>query len=165
MASPHVAGAAAIYLQENSGSSPAAVASGLANNATSGVLSGIGSGSPNLLLYVGTGSEPEPPGGGACSSSESFSGALTGTGTSSVEPGGTHYFSASGTHTGCLAGPAATDFDLYLQVWNSGWNTVASGTSNASAENVTYSGPAGNYRWVVHAYSGSGAYEFGLDRP
>jgi subtilisin family serine protease len=52
MASPHVAGAAALYKQANPGASPATIRNALVNNATSGVLSGVGSGSPNRLLYT-----------------------------------------------------------------------------------------------------------------
>jgi subtilisin family serine protease len=52
MASPHVAGAAARYLQSNPGASPATVASYLTTNATTGVVTSPGTGSPNRLLYV-----------------------------------------------------------------------------------------------------------------
>ncbi|MGC5341971.1 S8 family peptidase [Streptomyces sp. AM 4-1-1] len=51
-AAPHVSGAAAIYLTNHPGASPAAVASALVNGATSNVLTGIGTGSPNKLLKV-----------------------------------------------------------------------------------------------------------------
>ena len=51
MASPHVAGVAALYLQGNPSASPAAVTSAITSGATPGVVSGPGSGSPNLLLY------------------------------------------------------------------------------------------------------------------
>jgi hypothetical protein len=53
MASPHVAGAAALYLSANPGATPAAVASALTSNATVGVVKSPGSGSPNLLLFTG----------------------------------------------------------------------------------------------------------------
>src|SRR6185436_12037666 len=52
MAAPHVAGAAAILLDDNSSLTPAQVASILTNRATTGVLSNIGSGSPNRLLFT-----------------------------------------------------------------------------------------------------------------
>jgi subtilisin family serine protease len=52
MATPHVTGAAALYLEQNPGSSPAQVTSGLLSVATSGVISGT-NGSPNLLLNTG----------------------------------------------------------------------------------------------------------------
>jgi PKD repeat protein len=53
MASPHVAGAAALYLEANPGATPAQVASAINSNATAGVVKSAGSGSPNRLLYVG----------------------------------------------------------------------------------------------------------------
>jgi subtilisin family serine protease len=62
MASPHVAGAAALYLAQNPGSTPADVASALLGSTTSGVVSNGGSGSPNLLLYtLFDGGSPPPP--------------------------------------------------------------------------------------------------------
>ena len=65
MAAPHVAGASALYLAANPTASPAQVASAITSNATAGVLSALGAGSPNLLLYTGfiggASSEPPPP--------------------------------------------------------------------------------------------------------
>ncbi|MEV2242005.1 S8 family peptidase [Micromonospora sp. NPDC049891] len=52
MASPHVAGAAALVLGANPSYSPAQVKSYLINNATTGVVTSPGSGSPNRLLFV-----------------------------------------------------------------------------------------------------------------
>jgi subtilisin family serine protease len=52
MASPHVAGAAALVLDANPGFSASQVASSLVNSSTTGVLSNVGSGSPNRLLFV-----------------------------------------------------------------------------------------------------------------
>ncbi len=52
MASPHVAGAAALYLQRYPSSSPSTVKSWLTNNATTGRVYSIGTGSPNRLLYT-----------------------------------------------------------------------------------------------------------------
>jgi subtilisin family serine protease len=51
MASPHVAGAAAIYLSAYPSATPAAVRSIIVNTATTGSLTWLGSGSPNRLLY------------------------------------------------------------------------------------------------------------------
>ncbi len=52
MASPHVAGTAALCLQRHPGQDPAAVRRCVLDNASSGKLSGIGSGSPNRLVYT-----------------------------------------------------------------------------------------------------------------
>ncbi|MFC9220696.1 S8 family peptidase [Streptomyces hygroscopicus] len=51
-AAPHVSGAAAIYLSGHPSATPSEVGSALVTGATSGALSGIGSGSPNKLLKV-----------------------------------------------------------------------------------------------------------------
>ncbi|GAA1143660.1 subtilisin family serine protease [Kitasatospora gansuensis] len=58
MATPHVVGAAALWLADHRTDTPAQVATALVNNATSGVVTSPGSGSPNKLLYVGTGTTP-----------------------------------------------------------------------------------------------------------
>lgn len=52
MASPHVAGAAVLYLSANPSATPAQVAAALTGNATPGKVTSPGTGSPNLLLYT-----------------------------------------------------------------------------------------------------------------
>ncbi|MEV6813493.1 S8 family peptidase [Micromonospora sp. NPDC051296] len=52
MASPHVAGAAALVLSANPSWTPAQVKTYLINNATTGVVTSPGTGSPNRLLFV-----------------------------------------------------------------------------------------------------------------
>jgi hypothetical protein len=51
MATPHVAGVAALFLQSNPNSTPASVAAAIINNATPNKVSGICLGSPNRLLH------------------------------------------------------------------------------------------------------------------
>ena len=51
MASPHVCGVTALYLQAFPGSSPSTIRNAIVNNSTTGRLTSIGSGSPNRLLY------------------------------------------------------------------------------------------------------------------
>ncbi|HLS06070.1 MAG TPA: S8 family peptidase [Wenzhouxiangella sp.] len=51
MASPHVAGVAALYLATNPNASPAQVANAILSSGTSGVVGNPGTGSPNLLVY------------------------------------------------------------------------------------------------------------------
>jgi subtilisin family serine protease len=51
MATPHVAGVAALYLATHTTASPATVRNALVNNATANVISNVGSGSPNRLLF------------------------------------------------------------------------------------------------------------------
>jgi subtilisin family serine protease len=52
MAAPHVAGAAALFLANNPSATPAQVHAAVVNNATTGVVTSPGSGSPNRLLYT-----------------------------------------------------------------------------------------------------------------
>ncbi|RDD85971.1 S8 family peptidase [Streptomyces parvulus] len=63
MASPHVAGAAALHLAANPTATPAQVATALTSAATTGVVTNPGSGSPNRLLYTGDGGTTPPPTG------------------------------------------------------------------------------------------------------
>ncbi|HWS33474.1 MAG TPA: S8 family peptidase [Actinoplanes sp.] len=53
MAAPHVAGAAALYLANHPSDTPAQVHAAIVNNATTGVVTSPGTGSPNRLLYTG----------------------------------------------------------------------------------------------------------------
>lgn len=53
MATPHVAGAAALYLSAFPGATPAQVASALTSDATLNKVGGAGTGSANRLLYTG----------------------------------------------------------------------------------------------------------------
>jgi subtilisin family serine protease len=170
MASPHVAGVAALYLQANPGASAGAVRNAIVGGGTTGVVTSPGSGSPNVLLYsliAGGGSPnptptppPTPPPG------ETYTGFLSGTGDYEYEPNGNYFQSGAGTHTGFLQGPSGTDFDLYLWRWNGfNWVTVAQGISPTSTENVSYNGSAGYYIWRVYSYSGSGNFTLTITRP
>jgi hypothetical protein len=53
MASPHTAGAAALYLAANPSATPAQVASALTTNASANRVTGAPAGTPNRVLYVG----------------------------------------------------------------------------------------------------------------
>jgi subtilisin family serine protease len=170
MATPHVAGAAALYLQGATGASPVMVRDALVA-AASPVVTNPGSGSPNGLLYTGSGGPtptptptPTPPPTGC---GTVVGGSLSGTGASSYQPSSSGFTTTtSGQHKGCLTGPAGVDFDLYLQRWNGfGWSNVASGLGTTATETVTYSGSASTYRWRVYAYSGSGSYTLQYTRP
>lgn len=281
MASPHVAGAAALYLSANPSATPSAVEGWLTSNASTGKLTGINSGSPNRLLYTrlgsgggggGGGSSPTaltngvpvsnqsgatgsetfytiavpagasdlsiqisggsgdadlyvrfgsqpttstydcrpylngnnetcsfaspqagtyhimvrgfsaysgltvvasftPPSGGGggsapCTNCTLYTGSLSGTNATAIEPNGTWYQSGRGTHRGWLSGPSNADFDLELYRWNGrSWTRVASSTSASSEESIQYNGNSGYYYWRIRSYSGSGNYNFWLQRP
>jgi hypothetical protein len=62
MASPHVAGVAALFLETNPSASPATVTAAIVNNATLNVVTSPGAGSPNRLLFsLLTGAPPPTP--------------------------------------------------------------------------------------------------------
>lgn len=93
-------------------------------------------------------------------------------GTWKQEPEGTYYYSTTGRHIGYLQGADGADFDLYLFKWSgSSWVRVAaslhypSQTQGKNVEEIMYDGGEGYYTWNVHAYSGSGSYQFGVDYP
>jgi Zn-dependent metalloprotease len=98
----------------------------------------------------------------------SYSGSLSGTGASQIQPNGTYYYSSvSGTHTAKLTGPASgADFDLYLYKWNgSAWSQVAASESSTANESTSYSGTSGYYEYKVYSYSGSGSYTLCITHP
>ena len=169
MATPHVAGVAALYLQNNTGASNQTVRDAIVNTATTGVLTNIGTGSPNRLLYslltTGGGGGGVPA---ACAGGTLYTGTLTFTGDYDYHPNGSYYYSSvSGTHKGCLVGPTSgADFDLYLQKWNgSSWVIVARSESVTSNETISYTGTAGYYRFQIYSYSGTGSYNFWTVHP
>jgi subtilisin family serine protease len=173
MATPHVAGAAALILQATPSALPAAVNAAIVNGATAGKVTNPGTGSPNRLLYTQAGGTPPPPPpppppAPGCGLAESYSGSLSGTGAAAQHPNGTYYYAATaGTHRGCLRGPTSgADFDLALYRWNGfSWARVAVSQSTSSNEDIAYSGTVGYYYWRVYSYSGSGSYAFGMTRP
>lgn len=62
MATPHVAGVAALFLETNPGASPATVTSAIINGSTLNHVTNPGTGSPNRLLYsLLTGAPPPTP--------------------------------------------------------------------------------------------------------
>jgi aqualysin 1 len=61
MATPHVTGVAALFLENNAGASPAAVTAAITDSATPNHVSNAGIGSPNLLLYSLLTAAPPPP--------------------------------------------------------------------------------------------------------
>ena len=156
MAAPHVAGVAALYLQNNTNATPATVANYIINRATVNRLTQIGVGSPNRLLYSGS----------VCTDGALYSGTLSGTGTFQYQPNGSGYLGNSGYQLGCLQAAAGIDFDLILQKWNgSGWSNVASASSHpGSVEEIYYLGTAGLYTWKVSSFNGSGAYTLWIEQ-
>lgn len=81
----------------------------------------------------------------------------------SAAPLGQYYYSKSGgRQSACLSGPDGTDFDVYLQYYDSkqGWTIVGRGRSGGSTEVVSYDGPPGYYAWTVRGIAGLGEFQF-----
>ncbi|KGN37163.1 serine protease [Knoellia subterranea KCTC 19937] len=163
MASPHVAGAVALYLGANPSATTSQVASAIINNAEPSTLTGIPSGTPNRLLnteFLLGGTTPGPTPTGCTGMTSVRSGSLS-NGQSTTLP--YFYDGTAGTITVCLDGPTGTDFDVVLQRWNgSTWSTVARGETPSPDERFTYSNSSGYYQLVVSSWSGSGSFTAGV---
>ncbi|MEU4743840.1 S8 family serine peptidase [Actinosynnema sp. NPDC023658] len=84
MATPHVVGAAAVYLSSNPTATPQQVRDALVNGATSGVVGNAGTGSPNKLLRVIGSGTPQPGGCAAKTNGTDVAVPDLGTATSSI---------------------------------------------------------------------------------
>ena len=164
MATPHVTGVVALYLETHPNATPAAVSSAILGNATPGVVSDPGTSSANLLLYSQFGTTTT---GAPCTNCSHYTGLLTGNDYASFEPNGTYYQSTiAGYHHGWLRGPANADFDLYLWWWDgTKWVVVASSESPTNNEEINFYGIPGYYTWRVYRYSGNGFYDFWMSKP
>lgn len=118
MATPHVAGAAALYLQTHSTASPASVSSWLTSNATTGKVTNPGTGSPNRLLYTLEGGTQPPPPTGNLLANPGF------------ESGNTGWSSTSGVITSSTSRPARTGS------WKAWLNGYGSTTTDTLSQNV-----------------------------
>lgn len=173
MAAPHVAGAAALYLANNPGATPAQVESAINSNATTGVVGNPGSGSPNRLLYSrfgGGGGDPGPgpgPGPGELGNGVPVTGVSGGSGS-------TQYWtitvpSGATSLTISMAGGSG-DADLYVrrgaQPTTSTYDCRPYRSGNN--ETCTFNAPqAGVYHVMVRGYSSfsgvtlTGSYQAG----
>jgi aqualysin 1 len=140
MATPHVTGAAALYLEANPGATPAQVSAALASGATPGVISGVPSGTVNLLLYALTGPPPPPPPAPVLVSPAD--------GSTGVSTSPTLTWNASSGASSYEA-QVATDSGFANLVWDQ---------SGLSTTSTSVSGLAGNttYYWRVNASNGGG---------
>ncbi|SCE86333.1 Serine protease, subtilisin family [Micromonospora coriariae] len=145
MASPHVAGAAALVLSANPSWSPQQVRDNLVNNSTPNVVTNVGTGTPNRLLYVVSGTPPandfsvsvSPTSGSAAPG-----GSVTATVGTATTAGSAQAVSLSAS--GLPAGATASFSP----------STVTSGGSSTLTIATSASTPAGSYPVTI---TGSGA--------
>lgn len=166
MATPHVAGAAALYLAANPNATPAQVEQALYANASPNKVINPGSGSSNRLLYsVFAGADvPEDP--GTPDTGSTVTGSLQGSGDYSDHPSPYKNVTTSGSISATLKGPTNADFELHLYRWNgSAWVIVAKSESPTSNESIRYNANPGYYTLEVYSYRGSGNYSLTYSMP
>jgi subtilisin family serine protease len=134
MATPHVAGMAALILQMAPTASAGLVAEMLRDAALEGYVLNAGAGSPNRLLHKPTGR-------------------LSGTGAEQVQPWGSYYFAtATGNHIAYARATSGSTLALYLDRWNgASWVQVAANTAAGSSKVLNYTNtvPSAYFRWRV----------------
>ena len=142
MASPHVAGAAALLLAADPSATPATVTSRLLSNATSSVVSGVGTGSPNLLLAaVSLASTPV---------------------TLPTVPRNVQATPASGRVTLTFDVPAdaggalISDYVIQQSTAGGAWTTVADGVSSLTSAEITGLTNGTSYAFRVAAVNSAG---------
>ncbi|MFI7025315.1 S8 family peptidase [Micromonospora sp. NPDC049900] len=150
MASPHVAGVAALVLSANPSWTPQQVRDYLVANSTPNVITNVGTGTPNQLLYVVNGDTPPPTNDFSVSvSPTSGSTAPGGSVTASVATATTNgsaqsvSLSASGLPSGATASFSPA--------------TVTSGGSSTLTVTTSASTPAGTYPVTVTGSAASGS--------
>jgi len=119
MATPHVTGVAALFLETNPSASPATVTAAIINNATLNKVTGAGTGSPNRLLFSQFGGAPPPPPPGTeLLANRGFeSGNVTWVATAGVVTNSTGQTPRSGSWYAWLDGYGTTHTDtLYQQI-------------------------------------------------
>lgn len=155
MASPHVAGAAALYLSANPSATPASVTAAIKNSTTPNKVTSAGTGSPNLLLYSASsgGGDTTPPTVSLASptSGQVLSGSAV---TLSANAADIVAVSRVDFYAGAnLLGSDTTS--PYSIAWNSA--SIANGTYNFTAVAVDSSGNATTSSAVSATVSNTGA--------
>ena len=143
MATPHVAGAAALYLEANPTASPAAVQTALKSNGTPNMITGLPAGTVNLLLYslIVTGPPPPAPSTPLLSSPADAS---TGISTSPT----LSWQASSGVSSYSVQVSTAANF-----------STLAYNQTGITSTSTAVTGLAGNttYYWRVNATNAGGS--------
>jgi serine protease len=157
MASPHVAGVAALYLAANPNATPSQVTTAIINASTPDKVTGAQTGSPNRLLYAffdGTPPPPPPPPpGGTLTKGVAVTGLAATTGNSlnytmAVPAGSTNLTFTMSGGTG--------DADMYVKFGSAPTTTSydCRPYRSGNAESCSFAAPqTGTYHVMLRAYS------------
>lgn len=153
MATPHVAGLAALYLSANKTAAPGEVADAIHYSAENNVITGNITGTPNLLAHK-------------------INGSLAGTGSSQqkpdVFPSQWYYWANNpGYHHVWIRGTPGTNFNVEFYKWDgANWIKVAQKIGSSTNEYLVYYGAgAAYYMYLVKSASGGGTYDSWVIRP
>ena len=156
MASPHVAGVAALYLQTDPSASPATVNAAVTGNAISGRISNV-NGSPNLLVQSQFGGTPPPPPPPPPSNILEKGVAVTGlSGATGNEVNYTMDVPAGATNLNFDISGGTGDADLYVRFGSAPTTTTYDCRPylNGNNENCNFANAsAGTYHVMLRAYS------------
>ncbi len=154
MASPHVAGVAALYLADNPNATPAQVEAAIENAATAGKVTDAKSGSPNLLLYSlfdGSTPPPPPPGGNELENGVS----VTFSGAQGSETDFTFDVPSSASNVSFDMSGGTGDADIYVKFGSA--PTTSSYDCrpyrNGNTESCDFSAQTGTYYVMVRGYT------------
>jgi subtilisin family serine protease len=148
MATPHVTGVAALYLAANPTATPDAVQNAIKSSGTSGKITSLPSGTPNLLLYSLIGTTPPP------SSSPAPAPAAP---TLSSPANGSSYVSRTPTYTWNASG-SATKYSVQVAT-DAGFSAIYDQAGNIGTTSTRLTKTLGSrvtYYWRVNATNSSG---------
>ena len=150
MASPHVAGIAALHLQSDPTASPSTIATRVRNAATPDLVVNRGTNSPNLIAFTGGAWEAPSP-------------VAPSAPTALLAVGGVESAALTWTAPTLTGGSPITDYVVeYSVVGTSTWTTFADGTSTSTTATVTGLTNGRTYQFRVRAVSAGGIGESSL---
>jgi len=151
MASPHVAGAVALYLGANPGASAAQVHSAIVNNSVSSRLSGVPTGTPNRLLnteFLLGGTQPAPLSVRNPGSQTSTVGTAVSVATGATGGTSPYAFSATGL-------PAGLSISSSTGTITGTPSAAGTSTVTVTARDSSGATASASFSWTVSAVSGS----------